>query len=183
MKTVILILACFFLLSLTTDYTNNDKVIVWIPERKLTPNDFLGPVLPVDPSEMAATKVTIKCKPELVNGKVVFTTQALFSKEASWFKPEAKSHINILIHEQLHFDIAELYARYLRKYLATDKNYKTNTPEDADKMMVYIENNFKAMESENIRYDIESDHSRNKEKQHQWELDVAKRMKELEAYK
>ena len=183
MKTVVLIFASYVLLSLTNNTIDNDKIIVWNQNRKLTFNDYLKPVPANATWEMAATTVTIECLPKNINGKIVFTTRALFSKEGSWFKPEAKNNINVLNHEQLHFDIAELYARILRKYLITGKNYKAETGEDADKMKVIISNNLRAEETENARYDVESNHGRNKEKQHQWEQDVANRMKELEAYR
>jgi hypothetical protein len=183
MKTVVLILASFVMLSLTNTKIDNDKVIVWTPERKLTFNDYLKPVPKWVTWEGAATTVTISSRQEPRDGKTWIITEALFNKDSSWVKPELKNDTVILRHERLHFDIAELYARIIRKYFVLNTGYYHNTPELGKMMTLLVSGNRDLMESENIRYDIESNHGLDRDKQHQWEADVAKRMKELEEYK
>lgn len=52
-------------------------------------------------------------------GKITFEydVNAYFIQSSSWVKPKYKT-AHLLKHEQLHFDITELHARMLRKYLA-----------------------------------------------------------------
>lgn len=51
------------------------------------------------------------------DGKLAVSVEAVFRKADSWVKPEAMTP-HYLEHEQLHFDITELYARKLRKEFA-----------------------------------------------------------------
>lgn len=71
--------------------------------------------------------------------RVVVDVYAYFSPRQSWYhKDMADDHL--LSHEQLHFDITELYARKLRKKIAT-----YSFTQDADKEMKVLFN--RAMKS------------------------------------
>lgn len=53
---------------------------------------------------------------DIENDTIYFTVYAFLDKEKSWKKKHIKS-VELLEHEQIHFNIAELYARKIRKEL------------------------------------------------------------------
>src|SRR5687768_6828529 len=85
--------------------------ITWNEFYRLQWHDFQG-----EPQENsigdAGTVVQIKAKPYLVKKQVRYDVYALFNRKKSWARDYSES---LLAHEQLHFDIAELYARKIRK--------------------------------------------------------------------
>ena len=95
-----------------------------------------------------------------------------FFPEKSWYRPELCDSI-ILSHEQLHFDIAELHARKLRKKLAETQfteNIREEIREIYDDMLkrLYIFQN---------RYDRETNFSRNLQKQLFWNQEIARELR------
>src|SRR5690348_5350311 len=114
MKTSIaaLLFVCTFLFSFTTDPAADSKnIIVWNEYRPLTWEDFQGK-RSEDAAGDAGTVVQIKAKPYMVKDQVKYDVAAVFVKNKSWSDAQTKE---LLAHEQLHFDIAELYARKIRK--------------------------------------------------------------------
>ncbi|MBA3899877.1 MAG: DUF922 domain-containing protein [Bacteroidetes bacterium] len=104
---------------------------------------------------------------------------AFFSKSKSWVKEEDKTS-STLAHEQLHFDISELYARKMRKKYRENRFKKRNFKEDFNKIAekILVELNL----FQNI-YDKETTNPRNEEKQQEWAERVKKELLELEEYK
>ncbi|TPG38197.1 DUF922 domain-containing protein [Flavobacterium pectinovorum] len=98
--------------------------ILWDKNRKLTWEDFKGMPDGSDSLIVAGTTSTIKfeystTKNMITNYKLV----SIFIKSKSW---SITNSIQLLAHEQLHFDITELYARKIRKSfdsLRIKKNY------------------------------------------------------------
>ena len=64
--------------------------------------------------------------------KVEYTVSAYFYPTRSWYKPEVCNDVT-LMHEQLHFDITELYARKMSKQLAETK-FTENVKEEVLKI-------------------------------------------------
>ncbi|CAN5894633.1 hypothetical protein BH24BAC1_BH24BAC1_34600 [soil metagenome] len=99
--------------------------------------------------------------------ELTFDVFCYFDKNGSWSKKE-KQTPKLLQHEQLHFDIAEIQARRLRKAFASatfTDNYKGEIKGIFDQHM-------KALIEMQQRYDQESDHSMIPEKQAEWEAYV-----------
>lgn len=85
---------------------------------------------------------------------------------------------DLLKHEQLHFDIVEIYSRKLReKFLVLDK--MKSKLEDYISTYNNIRNDLVKYQG---LYDSETEHSVNKEKQKEWEIKVAKELEELDTY-
>src|SRR5687768_2492955 len=88
-----------------------EDVISWNEFYKLQWHDFQG-----EPGEDArgdaGAAVQIKAKPFLVKKEIKYDVVALFNRNKSWARGQSTT---LLAHEQLHFDIAELYARKIRK--------------------------------------------------------------------
>lgn len=115
-----------------------------------------------------------------VNNKPEFTyeVEAKLYRNLSWSKyTEGKEEV--LSHEQLHFDISELYARKFRKQL---EEYEVSRNVRKDVASIY-----KNLEKERVQfqlmYDSITDHSLNKEVQIKWNSKVAQLLNEYDAYK
>jgi predicted secreted Zn-dependent protease len=79
----------------------------------------------------------------------------------------------LLKHEQGHSDLAVVYGRMLYKELSSQtyapNDFKTKT------RAVYLRL-MKSLADENRRYDVETEHGFNQEKQRQWAIDIAERL-------
>ena len=95
--------------------------------------------------------------------QVDFVVEAHFYPEESWYRPEVCNE-HILSHEQLHFDIAEIFARKLRKRLES-KTYTKNIK--AEVRRIYQQTVRELSKFQN-QYDRETDYSRNRENQLLW---------------
>lgn len=99
-----------------SNYSNQqdqDK-IVWSKKQKLTWNDFQGRPEGNHSPKVAVTSSNIKISYQYSNkGITSYAVIAAFSKNKSWTK--TRTDKSVLAHEQLHFDITEVYARELRK--------------------------------------------------------------------
>lgn len=162
--------AIFFLLLLLAFRGPSEPVISWEAGYRLSWEDFQGAVDPLRPIGVeSVTQVIIDLRSRMENQQVQFTVSCLFEKNSSW---TASTHSSYLLnHEQLHFDIAEVYARKLRKALAdikglNHKNYEPRVREVYRKVL---------REHNDIQdqYDRETRHSQNKEKQAEWNEKVS----------
>ncbi|GEQ86700.1 hypothetical protein ULMS_22080 [Patiriisocius marinistellae] len=106
--------------------------------------------------------------------KINYDIKTHFYPNASWFK---KGQVNehILLHEQAHFDISELFARKLKmKFasLAQDETFKNKAAK------IYKENEKSRVDFQN-KFDKETDHSKNIEQEKKWESYIAAQLKEF----
>ena len=81
----------------------------------------------------------------------------------------------MLNHEQLHFDIAELFARKLRKELEKPR-FTTASTEEIFSAVASFNMELDKMQK---RYDNETNHYRNKKKQKKWEIYVGEELAKL----
>ena len=149
-----------------------DEFIEWSPTQRLTWEDYLAK--PASTSDAAAiTSTALGLEYHVRNNALSFRITCKFSKTRSWGKYKTEY---ILMHEQGHFDITEIYARKLdnalREYNFNPKRFKTDLDEIYKDIMEEKE------ELQN-QYDLETDYSRNKEKQTEW---LKKIQKELAKY-
>src|SRR5690606_15269872 len=93
---------------------------------------------------------------------------AYFYPGQSWYRPELCND-NTLAHEQLHFDISELFARKMRDRLE-DTTFSGDVKAEVRKIYRDILAELKAFQA---RYDRETDYSRNRGKQGEWNLRIA----------
>ena len=101
-----------------------EKEILWNPNRKLKVRDFKGSTL--DKPYVAATNTyfgystSVKSEENLV----IVEVDTYFDCELSYFKNN-KNQSLVLNHEQLHFDITELYARkFIQRLHQEIKNFE-----------------------------------------------------------
>lgn len=87
-----------------------EKEIYWHPGRKLTIADFRASTDNRPAAASTHCGFTIAYTNDLMTGKVLLTVSTAFYPRDSYFKITEDS-IFVLAHEQLHFDISEVYSR------------------------------------------------------------------------
>lgn len=100
---------------------NDSSFVIW-QDSVLSSNDFLA--VPDSSSKYSAiSSLGIKSF-NIVNNKsgYSFDLVAVFNKSKSWIKNNKSQ--NLLVHEQVHFDIFEVYTRKIRKELSKYRNKK-----------------------------------------------------------
>ena len=103
----------------------------------------------------------------------------IFNPRESWVKKKQKSAY-LLKHEQVHFDITELFVRKMRKEILSQKYTLKKFNKSVAKTLKKYSKETNAFQN---RYDKETKHSIDKEQQKKWNELVQKSLKELEDYK
>lgn len=110
---------------------------------------------------------------------VEFTIETIFNEDKSW-KDVKRINDYYLLHEQKHFDIAEIFARKLRK----EVKERIKTTSDFDKYFKGIYNtvstNYKNFQ---ITYDKVTEHGINKEKQAEYNELISSELENLKNFK
>jgi len=159
----------------------NDAKLLWDENRKLRWEDFRGKPNPsAGFSASTNTGINFGYSYTLAEKevKVEFSVESFFSPEKSWFFPDQVSQ-HILNHEQAHFDISELHARILRKRLESRK-FSQKVKSEIERIYLQVEAQREAMQQ---KFDSETNHSRNVEKEIMWEKRIAKQLAEYEHWK
>jgi phage tail-like protein len=152
------------------------KEISWDPNKPLKPEDFNG-TPPKNSDNDAESSVYFKFYWD--KDKKAWIVVAVFDKDSSWMKDDAtKKDSAVLHHEQRHFDIAELYARKLRKRIK-ELSEKDRTQENIDKIAKELADE---MEKEQNKYDEDTNHGTDADKQKEWDQKIDKEMQEYKDY-
>lgn len=153
-----------------------DALLFWNEFYKLQWHDFKG-----EPGKEArgdaGAVVLIKAKPFMVKKEIKYDVVALFNRSKSWARDQAPS---LLAHEQLHFDIAELYARKIRRKIRELQNKGVN---DVKTYNAAIEQLLIESNEVDLQYDIETLHGALSKKQAAWSSEVSKGLSSLNRYK
>jgi len=83
------------------------------------------------------------------------------------------------MHEQGHFDIAELFARKLRKAFAEYKFNAQTVGKDIDKLFIL---NKQERTERDVLYDKETNHSQNKQQQVLWNKKIKSELDNLKKF-
>ena len=170
---------CIFLTLFSFAFTVNPEFneINWNEEYKLTWGDFMGTPKPYS-DFVAQTVSVIEQSYTCNNGNFDFDIKAKFNRERSWTK--TYRNFEVLLHEQKHFDLTEIYARKMRQaYLSIDNPCKYSMDELGN---IYDEY-FEELKNVQDQYDAETDHGLNKQRQRAWNDMIAKRLASLDGYK
>jgi hypothetical protein len=184
MRLVCVLLALRFLISSFVwhdrddERDKNEETIIWQEGRTLSWSDFRG--VPEKKNSVASTYYNINSSIENREDYSTVTINAIFFPNLSW-KQKDRNDKTILIHEQRHFDITELFARKLRKRIQAEK-FKSQAELERRIDKLYDEND-KAMEACQEEYDRQTDHSRNGVKQREWNKRVEQALIELKNYR
>nr|WP_299341944.1 DUF922 domain-containing protein [Allomuricauda sp.] len=152
-----------------------EESIPWSPDLKLTWADFKGKIPPAAvPAATTASGISYRYSANLIHHEVDldFEVTAFFYPNESWYKPEVCDDL-ILSHEQLHFDIAELFARKMRRELERT-SFSDNVKAEIRRIYKDI---LQELQDYQERYDWETNFSRNREKQLEWNERVGKALR------
>ncbi|MDQ2770978.1 MAG: DUF922 domain-containing Zn-dependent protease [Bacteroidota bacterium] len=155
-------------------------LVPWSATRRLTMADFQGRAPLSDPlasSTSSNIKADAACKDYVFSS----TVAATFDPATSWFRNPLTASEALLRHEQLHFDITEVYARIMRQKLnlfAARANCDKLQPAFNNvTKLVYAE-----WDREQNRYDQETNHGLNAVRQAYWEKQTATRLEQYKAF-
>lgn len=153
-------------------YGQEDEVILWTPDRKLSWTDFKG--RPSNISSAAATTASGITYSFSAQGtrevmELDFKVDTYFYPDKSWYKPQL-ANPNILGHEQLHFDISEVFARKLRQILARTK-FTNNAKAEVKEI---YSNVLRELNDYQHLYDSETNFSRDTVQQSIWNKKIGK---------
>jgi hypothetical protein len=146
--------------------TNEDAQFPWSNDRKLTWADFKGKPDKLN-SASALTYSDIKIGASFIDGKVAVTVQNYFDANLSWSKN--KTSASLLAHEQVHFDITEIYTRKIRNKLNSIASEETIRNGTMNKESTILLKEWRAFQK---KYDDETNHGIIADKQKEWEQKV-----------
>ncbi len=180
---------CFFIVgsisSQSVKQNINDTIISWKSDYLLTWNDFQG-----EPGEFEFARVQTSYKIEIVPSNVLVDEEDNIQEyekltvEAQFFRKKSYTALSdysasLLRHEQLHFDIAELFARKIRARFTELKAAKEA------KFSLYWENYstlWKECRKLQKEYDSTTNHGRELFVNKKWETTIKQELELLAEY-
>jgi hypothetical protein len=171
-----LLTSLLFVFVLCSFDRSNSSLIDWSKERRLTWSDFKASPDPSSPNA-ALTGTSIKFDFSYSSAKgFQYHISCQFDKTKSWGRVKNEY---ILMHEQGHFDIAEIYARKLCKALREYQPDVEKANKEVNKIYEKVMNELTKTQKE---YDRETNFSINKEIQMEWLKKIDDELKSLQAY-
>jgi hypothetical protein len=169
--------ACVILVFICSAFCNTyaqENFVTWTNKKQLEWSDFSGPVKDsshFDAESFAEVRFTYTFN-SLQDFH--FDVTATFNKNTSWYKKEAQSPL-LLKHEQLHFDIAELFAKKLKAEFESFP-YTENFRKEIADLFEKKKLQYHLMQD---KYDQETSHSLNLEKQRLWEFAIRDELRKM----
>ncbi|MCH5721063.1 DUF922 domain-containing protein [Niabella hibiscisoli] len=172
--------------------TANSSIIFWTEGRRLQLQDFKVvndsmSAVEDNVSALTRTGITYYLTTDKVNGRPVsirITVEATVHRQNTFIKERvldynASVKQRLLIHEQKHFDISEVFARQAVRDLQNLKLSANYRKEIAD----FVQTKFKAAEFYQRLYDEDTQHGEDFAAQDEWNEKIAEQLEALEAYK
>jgi len=154
-----------------------DDIIYWSENKRLKLGDFKGRDVK-DVYNRAVTRGGISTTSDISGDTLIVTSRSMFNRTQSAVKPGFETFA-ILEHEQLHFDILELFSRKLKKAISDHGPYKYSEARYAvEKLKIEIN---QIMRDTQSLYDEEATPSR--DKQREWLNKIAVELQSLKAFR
>jgi hypothetical protein len=160
----------------------HEKEIYWTADRKLSWEDFKGSPKTISNTNTAAqtycgfgfqtNQVSTLTKTK------IFTTN-IFTCNLSWVREDQKSRIDLLEHEQGHFDLCEVYSRQLRKKLIEKKLTVYNINTDAN---IIFKSVYALYLDRQELYEKETNYGLDRQKQIEWTKKIENEIKDLSSF-
>lgn len=148
--------------------TNNNDRMEWEADRRLTWDDFQAKPPSRWSTDIAAiTSSVIQYRYVCENGLLDYEIRSIFLKDESWVMSSSTTAA-YLQHEQLHFDLTELFARKLKSRLSK-KVYKCNEVGAFEKL---VNDTLAEWRKTQQKYDWETGFSLRKTQQEKWNQKV-----------
>jgi len=171
----------FFVFSSILPSSIEDEKIIWNENHRLTWSDFRAKHRS-GVSYVASTSsgISFSYSYSERNGEIELniTVHSNFYPESSWVNPKEASAY-ILAHEQAHFDISEIHARMLRKKIS-ERTFSKNVKKELTNLYNGVDEKRITMQR---LFDKESDHSKIKDKEYEWEAYIKKQLKDYDHWK
>ncbi len=164
----------------TTHLTDS---IFWRPDYKLQARDYKG--TPEPGSRFGAVSIfPIICHYETdsITQQLRFRVYSFFDIKASWIKAENRNDKDLLEHEQVHFDIVEIYVRIIKQRI---REYQRQGKKKEEDYVSLINALLDEEEQAQQHYDEETDLSRNEAQQKRWagKVKALLRQKDIRQFK
>ncbi len=165
-----ILVICILINFVSAQSLDSEKVIIWSKDRKLKWSDYKG-FLEENTPIAALSWIGLEYKViSYSTEKYLLAINAIFNCEELGIWME-KTNDQILKHEQLHFDIGEIYARKLRMRLLNSQNIFTH-PVMFDSLEKYCDFYSDSLKDYQSRYDEETRGSLNTVNQEKWNNEV-----------
>ena len=155
--------------------TTQSGSLHWSAGRPLVLADFEGRPRPGE-AHAALTSATMVAKVACRSNQFSGSVQAAFDPTRSWVRDPTTMTPRLLHHEQLHFDITEMYARRLRQKLTSANIPCAQLGPAFERLSQGVYADWEKAESQ---YDIATNHGLKPVQQAQWDAQVQQQLKEL----
>ena len=147
-----------------------ENAVEWTPEVELKWTDFKGK--PNEKSIIAAVTAsgisyTFNALERDGYYEVEYSVNTFFYPDQSWYRPQVCDDL-VLSHENLHFDITELFARKMRKEMDQTR-FTENVRSEIKAIYHRILQELAAFQE---LYDTETNFSRNRNAQQRWNQEI-----------
>lgn len=162
--------------------TPEGSAIDWDINTKLKYKDFKGDIRWSFGNAVASTYSGFGYSITDDNGEISGTIFVRFYCGKSWWNPELNKPdkiIYILKHEQLHFDICELFGRKLYKEILRLRNSGRLNSRTIYKMQTKLEKQYSNYQD---KYDKETNHSINRVEQYYWSKLIKEELEAMSEY-
>lgn len=154
----------------------HDSIVTWSGAHKLLVSDFKGKV-PKNTKWAANTSYILYVEGSVGKSNIPeYIIEARFNRYLSWIKVNTNG---VLAHEQLHFDIAELFARKMLQ-----KFHELQVKQE--RSIKKYNSSFETLNQECYQmqrdYDRETKHGTISSVQDQWRVAILNKLKKLQAY-
>lgn len=159
-----------------------DRSMTWSDDLQLQWEDFNGtPTRGTTVVAVTASGLSFGFSTKMTETQLVEYTafvDAHFYPDKSWYVKERANSV-ILDHERLHFDITELHARKFKQRIAQTK-FDLRINSQMERIHNTITDDLRQMQQ---KYDTETDHSQNVDKQKEWQKFIKVQLDKLSYYK
>jgi hypothetical protein len=157
--------------------------IPWSADRRLTVDDFRGPVPASAGNEGARIAYGIFDGARCVGMRFEFRVVAAMLPEQSWISPVVRANpadvARALAHEQTHFDLTEVHARRLRRHFTELYEPCSRTQGELQSL---TDRFLREESADQERYDSATRNGRDPAEQATWNRNVATRLSELSRF-
>jgi hypothetical protein len=180
------IIASSIVFGLTVSGQSDTKLIEWSKDRKLRRADFKGPVVVAQAGVVARSFVSVQASWTCEGDRLDVKIRAVFDpSQSTWVpqvsggfeplsrRPASMNDMQLLEHEQTHFDIAEIIARKIRTHFAELTDVCTRRGGTVP-LAAIVEDYQRELEDEQARYDRQTRFGTDARTQWTWTSQVQK---------
>lgn len=157
---------------------DTEMIIDWSPGVRLKWSDFKAKEKTTPGFAIAASTCGFGYEGTQRGDEISVSIYVRFYKRESWHNDRYELQ-EVLEHEQLHFDICEVYGREFYRGIVELRQKNKLTQERLEKLYYSFT---KKYEDTQDMYDAETDHSTNGNKQREWNSAIKNKLQELSVY-